>query len=409
MNRRDFLRLLGGTAVACGAMPVCAAESATTRRTAISALLTPVKEIQEQVNAARPSLGGAIPADLPQRLGTTHYNGLYCFTKEPYLIEGCKAIEKLGMRIAKLWFANQLPGYAFNSDWKLTRDLCLADVAKHPYFQQAFAMPFSTFVLEIQPVRGGKFDKNADFSADERQFFELTSHLLQNYRDRDVTFIVQHWEGDWMLRGSFSDWKDGPPEGVEERCGAFVRWLSARQNGVARAREQAGQTRCRVYHAAEVNRVLDALKGLPTLITHVLPHVAVDWVSWSSYDGMGSAANFWHGLDLIRHYAKPASGLKEPRVYIGEIGLPEQERKEADVLAFWDMAMGVLLARQIPYIVQWELYCNEPARNRKNNRPARSAEDCRGFWLIRPDGSYGIAAKYLMSLIENAGGKLPSK
>ncbi len=213
-----------------------------------------------------------------------------------------------------------------------------------------------------------------------------------------------------MFRGrAGGEWKIPEPRALQERADAFVRWFSARQNGVNKAREKAGLTRCRVYNAAEVNRVLDALKGIPTLCTHVLPHVALDWISWSSYDGMGSATATWQGLELIRHYARPAPGEKQPRIFVGEIGLPEQGRKENEVVDWWDRAMGVLLAWEVPYIIHWELYCNELADGRKDDRSNHTAADMRGFWLLRPDGSLSYSAQYLTALLQHAGGTLPEK
>lgn len=409
MNRRTFLRRLGPVAAMAPAVASVLAGERVPEVPPRATSLTPPEEIEQRVKAARPMLGGIIPADLAHRLGTTHYDGQYSLTHEPFLIEGCKAIQSFGLRAAKLWLGAPLPGYAFHSDWRWAAGMGLADVARHPYFREVFAMPFSTFALEIQPVKpGARFNQAADFAEDEEQFHELAAHLLETYREREVTFILQHWEGDWMLRGSYGEWKpDGPPD-LDERCAAFARWLEARQRGVARARAAApSSSRCRVYHAAEVNKVLDSLQGIPTLTTRVLPRVALDFVSWSSYDGMNSAVSAWHGLDLIRHHAQPAPGEKEPRIFIGEIGLPEHGRAEADVVAWWDVAMGVLLARQIPHIFHWELYCNEPLDGKKSVGTARKAEEMRGFWLIRPDGSPGFAAKYFKRLLENAGKRMP--
>jgi hypothetical protein len=57
-----------------------------------------------------------------------------------------------------------------------------------------------------------------------------------------------------------------------------------------------------VYHAAHLNRVWDGTHGIPTLTAHVLPHVALDLVSWSSYDGMDSAVSAWQGIELIQQH-----------------------------------------------------------------------------------------------------------
>ena len=399
MDRRQFLGAIAATA-ASRALPA--------REAGSPPALTPQSQIEPIVAAARPLLGGAIPADLAQRLGATHYAGKYHLTDEPFIIEGSKALLNLGMRVAKYWFGPSLPGYAFNSDWKLRPDMRLADVARHPYFQQCFAMPFAAFALEIQPVaRGSLFAKDADFAADEEQFAELTEHLLRTYRDREVTFILQHWEGDWMLRGTGVQWDRNGPADLEVRCTGFARWLEARQNGVNQGRAKAGESKCKVYHATEVNRVIDILSGIPTLTSHVLPRVSVDMISWSSYDGAGNVTKFWQGLELIERHARPAPDGKPPRVFIGEIGYPENGRTEAEIVAFWDKAMGVMLARQVPYIIHWELYCNEPIDKNTGRPGVRRADEMRGFWLIKPDGSLSPAAEYFKALLAHAGGRLP--
>ena len=66
--------------------------------------------------------------------------------------------------------------------------------------------------------------------------------------------------------------------------------------------------------------------------------------------------------------------------------------------------MGVCEALQVPYIIQWELYCNEPKNEelRKLNN-VRTTEEMRGFWLIRPDGTLGFAGDYFNKVLKNAG------
>lgn len=405
MRRRDCIKCLASTIGLPFVMGAVSASSAPQ--------LTPPDEIERRVRKARPLLGGAIPADLKDRLGATHYDGKYYRTRRPYLLEGCEALLGLGMRVAKLLFGSQLPGYGYNSDWKLSAESRLIDVAKHPYFVQAFAMPFTTFVLEIQPVTNAVHkakaspDSQQAFAEDEAQFYELAGYLLKTYRQREVTFILQHWEGDWMLRGNDRQaWMEGKVHDTDKRCDWFIGWLAARQRGVARARAEARDSQCRVYHAAEVNRVWDSTRGIPTLTTHVLPHVALDLVSWSSYDGMDSPVRQWQGLELIRHYARPSPVFGKPAIYIGEVGKPEQGQSEEQIVSFWDKAMGVFLAQQVPWILHWELYCNEVAHENGPKRYVYRAEDLRGFWLIRPDGSLSYSGKYLKALLDHAGGTL---
>ncbi len=398
MDRRQFLFGIGALA----AVTTLRAADAPARFRIEDVPLTPADEIQRRVRAARPKLGGAIPRDLSRRLGATHYAGKYHLTDEPFLIEGCRQLQKLGMNIAKLWFGRQLDGYGYNSKWDIARNATLADIARHEYFRQAFAMPFATFALEIQPVGnyGGAWHKpGASYAEDEQQFYDLTKHLLQSYKDRDVLFILQHWEGDWMVRDKpGDDWQKNRPAYAEQRCDAMARWLEARQRGVTRARKDFGPARCRVDHAAEVNRVFDGLQGVPTLLTHVLPRVGLDRVSWSCYDGVGDAVKFWHGVELIRAAAKPPEDRTRTEVFIGEIGIPERQRTPAEVEEFWDRSLAVCFALDIPHIFAWELYCNE-IENKSARGPVYREEDLRGFWLIKPDGTLGVGGRQLTELL----------
>ena len=403
MNRRAFLHAAANCAAASAAYGWLPAHASA------APPLTPPTQIEPIVHAARPLLGGSIPADLAQRLGATHYAGKYHLTDEPFIIEGSKALLNLGMKVAKYWFAPSLPGYGYNSDWKLRPDMRLIEVAQHPYFRQCFAMPFSAFALEIQPVAKGRlYSKSIDFSPDEEQLAELTEYLLRTYRDREVTFILQHWEGDWMMRGTGVLWDAKGPSDLDARSAGMARWLEARQRGVTKGRAKVPGSKCRVHHAVEVNRVIDILAGIPTLTSHVLPRISVDMISWSAYDGASNITTFWQGLELIQHHARPAPDGKPPQVFIGEIGYPEHGRPEAEIIAFWDKAMGVMLARKLPWIIHWELYCNEPLESAKGKPGTRRIDELRGFWLIRPDGVLSPAAEYFKALLDHAGGTLPA-
>lgn len=410
MDRRTFIKNASAGLALAGLTPTSFAQ--TTFDPQIK--LTPAAEIEERVRKARPLLGGKIPADLADRLGTTHYDGHYFLMNKPYLVEGAEAIHRLGMNVAKFWLReDKLPGYDYNSDWQIPLDARLVDVLRHKYYVEALALPFRTVAFEVFPLsqKAGYLDYESDFADEEKQFHEVTEYLLKTYAARDITFILQHWEGDWMLRGQEGKtWSTLPADELKRRCDGFVRFLAARQRGVERARREAGTTRAKVYHAAEVNRVWDGTKGIPTLTTHVLPHVALDLVSWSSYDGMDSAVNAWLGIELIRQHMKPSPAFGKSTVFIGEIGKPENTgAKQKEIVEWWDRALGVFFALDIPWIIHWELYCNEPKDGTKSDRRPRKAEELRGFWLIRPDGSLSYSGEYLVSLLKNAGGRLPEK
>lgn len=115
---------------------------------------------------------------------------------------------ELGTRLGKCWFApRQLErAYPFHSRWGDCRNL--VELAQSEHFQQVFAMPFATIVLETDsPVEAGwrKAGLPESFcEAVTREYCDVAAHLYRTYRDRAVTFVLQHWEGDWLPRGAAS-------------------------------------------------------------------------------------------------------------------------------------------------------------------------------------------------------------
>lgn len=383
------------------------------------------KQIIKEINRHRPLLGAQVPEDIKDRLGTTHVGGKYTLTKEPFLLEGSKQVHGLGFGIIKLWFRSDSDRfYSFNSDWNIEADLSLTEVAQHPYWRECFDVPFSTFALSIAGAGIRTTDETAAKEAEE--VYQLSKYLLEEYRDREVTFILHNWEGDWIFRGGTgpgSQWSldagegtsgkrkgDPVPGDVPQRIDAMVKWFTARQSGVDRARKEVGESKCRVLHAIEANKVLDSMTGIPGIVNSVLPHVEIDMVSWSSYDGLDmTGLNLFKGIQYIREHIRPTPYMNGERiVFIGEIGMPENTgtklANKETIVERWDAFLGACLAADVPYIIQWELYCNEPKdRSLKRIMQKRSADELRGFWLIRPDGSLGSAGKYFEEILSNPG------
>jgi hypothetical protein len=370
------------------------------------------QQILELIQKSRPSKGGTIPADLKNRLGATHMDGQYCFTNDPYIIEGARKMKELGYGILKLWFAKadgNAGGYKYNSDWKLTKTMTFKELAQHPYYKEVFDMPFKVFALNINEgfANASTEDQTKTLNRIENEFFDLTKYLLTQYKERDVTFILEMWEGDWTLRGGTqpdAKWKEnGVPSDAPVRVKNMIDWVTARQNGVDRARKEVKNSRCNVYHAVEVNKVYDGMEGIPTLTTSVLPKVKIDMVSWSSYDGKSSdGVKMYKGIDYIRQHLNPTSYMKGKKVvFIGEIGEPENINNQTreSIHEFWDIMMGVYLAKEIPYIIHWELFCNEPKLGPRTQDRNKTADELRGFWLIRPDGSKGWAQEYFEEIL----------
>lgn len=351
-------------------------------------------------------------------LGVTHCGGLYYFTEDPYIVEGALAIQAAGFPAAKFWLTNLPHVYAHNSEWNLSPDASLVDMASHPYLQRVLDLPFQTVALEVQEARwpgwvkkeGFAINPDSDFSEDERQMRELTAWLLRRYADEPRTFILQNWEGDWMFWAKDREaWRRGERPDLAERTGAFVRWFEARQRGVEAGRRDVPGSKARVLHAVEVNQVLAAKDGVPCLTTEVLPKIKPDLISWSCYDGMrldrrdaeATVLGLNEGIDLLQKYGRTVEQMPGgAAVMIGEVGIPENVVPAEVTLSVLDASMQTFIRRGVPYVFYWQLFCNErePGAERAN-LPEGALPACRGFWLVRPDGTQSYAGRYFEDLL----------
>ncbi len=343
--------------------------------------------------------------DPAQRLGVTHVAGKYCFGDQDFLNEGADRVLELGSRVIKLWFHKPAESYPYNSDWPEVNSL--AEMAKTPYFRQVFAKPFRTYVLMAFSVgrweghfRDGMSEQEEQF--EKEQFYELTKHLLTTYRGTGKTFILQHWEGDWLIRAGF----DRKVDPSEEAIKGMIAWLNARQVGVNAARAEIGQDGVRVYHAAEVNRVVASMDdGRPGLINKVIPHTNVDMVSYSAWDSVTEGSSdpnlFRRALDYIAEHTPDSADFGDKNVYVGEFGIPANQYPAGKVRAVIENAVDTAFDWGCPYVIYWQLYCNE-LKDKTAKPPVTDNETVRGFWLIRPDGSKTRTWEYFHDLLHSA-------
>ncbi len=341
-------------------------------------------------------------------IGVSHVVGRYCLTKKNFLAEGADEILALGSRVIKVWFypnPQEPPRvmYPFHSQWPDVKSL--VEGAKISYYRELFEKPFTTYMLSV-----GSMGRAADYwrteitaeqEADEtRQFYELTKHFLTTYRDTGKTFIFQHWEGDWMVRGHTDAKRDPEPKALEN----MVRWLNARQAGVTKARQEVGEQGVKVYHAAEVNRVYSSMvEGRPNMINSVIPKTHVDMVSYSAWDSMmdhrDDPQGFRKALDFIAKHTPNHPVLGDKNVYVGEFGIPETDYSLDLVQKVVADTVQTSLDWGCQYVVYWQLYCNE-MKDPKTPVPVKNNKDMRGFWLIRPDGSKSPVWAYLHNVME---------
>ncbi|HKH46035.1 MAG TPA: hypothetical protein VKM72_15350 [Thermoanaerobaculia bacterium] len=326
---------------------------------------------------------GAVP--LRNVLGATHAAGKYNLTEEDFLNEGANKLLEMGTRVIKVWFdPYSTPLYPFNSEWGAPPDN-LADLARHPYYQELFAKPFSTFILVVAwRVPLNDFIDGMtreEIAVETQQTYDLARYLLTTYAGTGKTFILQNWEGDHLLRRGLTNEEEPSQTSVL----GMAAWLNARQAGVSQARREIPARGVTVAHAVEANLLRNAMEGKVTVTNDVIPRTRADLYSYSSWDIGFDPAELVRALDYLAAKAPDSALYGSRNVYLGEYGAAKDQvigEKERTVVIrqLTDAAVG-WGAR---WVVYWQLYCNEPAREYQTERPTN--QDLRGFWLIRPDG-----------------------
>jgi hypothetical protein len=332
--------------------------------------------------------------DLRDVIGVTHVAGKYHLTEKDFLNEGADQILALGSRVIKLYLRKSAHDYPFNTQWIETNSL--VEMAQTAPYVALFKKPFTTYIMTTYSVgRGDHYWRTGMSEADKadeiRQFRELAKHFLTAYRGTGKTFIFQHWEGDWAIRPKSDPKIDPTPQAIE----GMIAWLNARQEGVNQARAETSEQGVHVYHAPEVNLVVQSMRdGRPGVVNRVLPKTKVDLVSYSAWDGQGDAKTLRAAMDFIASSTPPSKAFGAKNVYLGEFGKPENDFSPAKVEQTIRIAVETGLDWGCPYIVYWQVYCNEA-----KTTPAKANADVRGFWLIRPDGTRTVAWDYFSGLL----------
>ncbi|MCL5278853.1 MAG: hypothetical protein M1376_02975 [Planctomycetes bacterium] len=354
---------------------------------------------------------GQTAKDVRDIVGVTHVAGKYHLTDKDFLNEGADQILALGSRVIKVWFWAGIGGrvpesYPYNSQWPKVESLVAG--AQTPYFKDLFGKPFTTYILVVASLgrdeaywrKGITVEQKKD---EQQQFYELTKYLLTQYSGTGKTFVLQHWEGDWLVRGNYKGDEEPSPAALAN----MVEWLNARQAGVNQARWEVRQRGVHVYHAAEVNRVVQSMRtGFPNMVNKVLPYTAVDLISYSAWDAATehySDPNVLRdALDFIAAHAPDSADFSNRNVYLGEFGMPENVYSLDKIQQAIPNAVRTALDWGCPFIVYWQLYCNE-LKDPNTRVPVQSNDAVRGFWLIRPDGSKAWTWDYFHGLFAASG------
>ena len=392
-------------------------------------------------------------------VGATHWSPCYFVSALPSLWDGCAALARTGTRVAKLILdGSPDETYPWNTDWEpiMKNVSTLAQLAATELYDAALrgratpapAWSFDTYLLVTYSLSAGAGDWNywcdaftPSNAADETaEFAGLTTHLLSAFAGTGKSFYLEHWEGDWSARcGGYDAQKPADPA-VQAR---MVQWLAARQAGVEAGRAawcHRGEGRAAgldcaaaardpralhaaagaaVFHGTEVNLVWDSMQtGFPDNILEVVPKVALDFVSYSSYDSMFRAPGFGDALDFIAAHHVPTAASPSPAVIVAEYGVAQQEEPVEALLAIYRNVAAYTFSespaapgvRRAAFSLAWELFDNEVdssstfpgGRCNSKTGPEFNESLLHGFWLIRPDGSLSPSFDFLAGLINGS-------
>ncbi len=349
-----------------------------------------------------------VPSKNPEIIGSSHVIPRYFFGEEDCLNEGADVLLEMGSKVIKIWYYNGLEKpnvmYPWNSTWP-TGVTSLVDGLNDNHYTELFEKAFKTFILNVASFvsYNAYYWKDnlteANIEQEEAEFYEFTKALLEKYAGTGKTFILQHHEGDWHLRGHTNADIDPTPEAIAR----MTAWLNARQRGVTKAREEINAQDVFVYHAAEINLVVKSLSGAPNMVNEILPNTNLDLVSYSCYDACLKSAEEANStllktaIDYIKRMMPDSEAFGNDNVYIGEYGVPENHYTQAQIEAVMKNTVEVGLNANCPYIIYWQLYCNE-LKNTEATLPVQLNEDMRGFWLIKPDGTKSWHYNYLKEM-----------
>ena len=326
-------------------------------------------------------------------VGVAHVAGEYAVrrsTSEGFIQAGANRAHELGARTLKLFLTPDFR-QKYPQPWPGEID-SLAALADSAPFQEVFALPFDTFVLSTYSFSMGTGDPwragpvPTLLAAEERELDALVTLLLSRYAGTGKTFVLQTWEGDWALLGAFDPHQVVP----HERAERMAQWLSARHTAIDAARRREARPGVSVFDAIELNRVLDTEQGL-RVVTDVLPHSCADAVSYSAWEALDvsalpaaqQAAAVEQRLEtaLTRIEAAAPAGAS---IFLGEFGLAENENTSELTTTLVERTLEVSRRHGVVGAVYWQMFDNEC-----------SAVGCRGLWVMRPDGSLGVAGSVL--------------
>ncbi len=362
--------------------------------------------------AMDPETGALRPPEVPfsQRFGVSHILPRYKpggLLGPDILISGAQDAFQLGFRTFKISLGEEvvlprLRSYSLPAEM-LADVRTLVDLAKLEPFRQLFAMPFQTFLINVDaigpgnvrdlrahPPEGSPPVADAPLSEEAMgnlydEVHELAVHLLTEYRGSGKIFVLQNHESDWHILPQ----TDADLDPSETALANLRAYLEIRQQAVNDARLLVGATDVYLYHMVEVNLVEKALRGGRTVTNDVLPHLRCDLVGYSAWD-INSSGRMLEALAYLRSRSQPSFAFGRENIIVSEFGVAERSSPER-LCTTLDAHLQAIVSG-VPWAIHWTLYDNESFGTFEGKQVLidnPTEEQCAGLWVRKPDGSLG--------------------
>lgn len=322
-----------------------------------------------------------------------HVGGSYSHTEKPYMTEGMDLIKKLGGRSINIWFGSAEDHTRVFLSHFNTQDIpgvhTLIDVINTPEMKALLGDRQLNQIIFNLYTKGDivsaikQFDEISFAAYLENEYHEIYDfccHLIDICNGTGKKIIIQTWESDWWCREG-----DGYRRSTLDR---FAQVMNTRQDAVDAARSGHKPEQFALYNAIEVVDMRSAMVGKDCVTTYVLPQTHCDMYSYSAYQTAITEHDFKESLAVFRKYAPPSKLLGYNNLYIGEMGIPENENTVKNVHTNLIKGYKTLVLCDMNYGVMWQTYCNEPIdRSEIRYSGSHVNNHYRGFWLIRADGT----------------------
>ena len=328
-------------------------------------------------SAARLDADGS---NLSRILGFYHWGGRYATS----VAQGVEQIAALGGKLARLTLSSR-----YYSDYNLGSGclpgLSLSDIAKADDVKRALdneqievfmltsydATSFGDCLHHLYLNPG--FYTTANVAALIKEYSDFTLYLYQTYRNTHKRFILSSWEGDnavycgaaqryatdSVFRAECSRYLSeySGNQSPEESIRGLTLWFQFVQQGIDDGRRRAldlGIGAKRVYFAPEFSAVHilhDA--GFKSVLYDVLPKLAFDYVSYSSYESINQPEPdkaLIADLNLIQDI------IGSNAIILGEVGFAQSAWGRDRVIARLDSVINAGVSWGVSYIFHWNVY-----------------------------------------------------